>query len=125
MDPAALNSLLLAALTGALGVIGTLLLRKDDRQHASATKADDVMHRQDVDLSILQANVNLLMSDRTRGVDIDSRVAMLEAWQKLYAPRIDEAHEGLRAVAIMGERIKTLFSKFDDLSRAVASRAIV
>lgn len=134
-DPTALiTSLLVAALSGCLGVIGTLLVkgkdrdrgddeRRDMRHDRFAERSEDRGISHAIDLSSLHANVAILMADRGKLEALISSLAKVDAWQTMMQPRIEEAHEGLRAVVRLEERITTLFRSVDDVKRLLEQAA--
>lgn len=112
-----LINVLIGLCAGLSGIVGTLLLRKDDRQQNRGDKVEGMTQAHGIDLATLSANVTTLMGERPRCDALATQVAHVEAWQKIMGPRIDEAHEGLRAVARLDERMRTVFAKLDEISR--------
>ncbi len=132
-----LVNVLIGICAGLCGIVGTLLLKKDARAEQHGDRLDQRTHSQDIDLARLdersqlrdidlaelKANINLLLESRDRLEATAHRVSKIEGWQEIMKPRIDEAHEGLRAVARLDERMRTVFTMLERIQHTLNDRS--
>mgnify|MGYP006324258555 CR=1 FL=1 len=108
-----------AIIGGALGLLANILWKRLDRRDDVDDRRGDRQVLQGELVAGILARVLLLESERHKCDALAERAAKLEAWRDLAAPQIAEAHEGLRAVARLDERMRTLFNLVAKIERAV------
>lgn len=105
--------------------------RRHDRADARDEKQADEQHTQAVDLAAAEARIDAVEGAQNRLesavgalANAVERLARLEEWRMLAAPKIDEAELTARAVVGIGEQVKTLFARIDDMDKAMPGRIV-
>ncbi len=108
-----------ALVGGALGFLAHLFWKRLDRRDDTDERRGDRQTLQGELVAGLLARLSILEADRHKCDALAERAAKLEAWREMASPRIEEAHEGLRAVTRLDERMRTLFNLVAKIERAV------
>lgn len=75
-----------------------------------------------IDLSKLEANVNVLMTGSSKCDELASKVAVLEDFKARAEAKLDEVDEASRELRGMSEQMKTVFNKFEGLSEEIGNK---
>lgn len=124
-----------AVVGGLVGIIVMLLKRNADRSERHeegrgrdvarfSERTQDRQVETAVDLSALEANVNVLMNDRGKCDALASKVAVLEDFKERAETKFDEVDEASRELRGMSEQIKTAFRRIDELPKAVTAEVL-
>jgi hypothetical protein len=109
-----------AIIGGGAGFFASIVWRRLDRRDDHDERRGERQMMQGELVAGILARLSVLEGDRGKCDALSERAAKLEAWRDMATPRIDEAHEGLRAVARLDERMKTLFTLVSKIERLVS-----
>ncbi len=125
----------IAVVGGLISVIVLLLKRNADRSERSeegrgrdvarhVERSQDRQVETAIDLSALEANVNVLMRGQGKCDELASKVAVLEDFKERAEAKFDEVDEASRELRGMSEQIKTAFRRIDELPKAVTQEVL-
>lgn len=124
------------AIIGALA--GTILMlvrrdadkrdRNDEGRARTIARHRERAHDRDmetaIDLSAMEANVNVLMSDRGKCDRLAAEVAVLNDFKERAEGKFDEVDEAGRELRGLSEQMKTVFRRMDELPKAVTTEVM-
>lgn len=105
-------------IVGLIGLVLTLLLRKDDRSAAAVDQVQGQSVGSMIEIARVLVRIEALEREAKKCDELAERTARLEAFEAMAKLQLDQVAEGLRAIVRMNEQIKTLYRLVEDAIKA-------
>ena len=130
-----LGGTFIVVIGGLAGLVLNLLFRNADRSERSeegrgrdvariGERSQDRQMETAVDLSALEANVNVLMGDRGQCAALAAEMAVMKDFKSRAEAKFDEVDEASRELRSISEQIKTAFRRIDEMPKAVTAEVL-